>query len=195
MTDDAGNRNNFIEAPSAEETKPVEPTQDTKNDGEPSNTNHVLQPQPVAARLEALREAEKVDRSATSTPEYARTAAEVAESAALVDPPTPLPETVDAAASASPQEAADTAAEVADTAQDLENDSVSILQPHRPLGSIPPASGSCILPSHQAEELTETVAPGQETIADIKEDLQKDTLDIAGVNTEHEPAPLFARML
>lgn len=151
MTDDAGNRNNFIEAPSAEETKPVEPTQDTKNDGEPSNTNHVLQPQPVAARLEALREAEKVDRSATSTPEYARTAAEVAESAALVDPPTPLPETVDAAASASPQEAADTAAEVADTAaevadtaQDLENDSVSILQPHRPLGSIPPASGSCI---------------------------------------------------
>lgn len=122
----------------------MEPTQDTKDDAEPSNTNHVQQPQPIAARLEALKEAEKIDRSATSTPEYARTAAEVAESAALVDPPTPLPETVDAAAPASPQEVADTAAEVADTAQDLDNDSVSIIHPHRPLRSIPLASGPCI---------------------------------------------------
>lgn len=144
MTDDAGNRNNFIEAPSAEETKPEEPTQPTKNDDELSNTNHVQQPQPIAARLEALKEADKVDRSATSTPEYARTAAEVAESAALVDPPTPQPETVDAVASASQQEAAETAAEVADTAEELDNDLVSIPQPHHSLQSIPPASGSRI---------------------------------------------------
>lgn len=142
MTDDAGNRNNFIEAPPAEETKPEEPIQATKNDDELSSTNHVHQPKPVA-RLEVLKEADKVDRSATSTPEYARTAAEVAESAALLDPPTPQPETVDEVASAPPQEAADTAAEtaadtataetaaeVADTAKDLDNDLVSILQPH-----------------------------------------------------------------
>ncbi|KAI7787941.1 hypothetical protein LA080_013246 [Diaporthe eres] len=169
VTDDAGNRNNFIEAPSAEETKPEEPAQATKNDDELSSTNHVHQPKPIA-RLEALKEADKVDRSATSTPEYARTAAEVAESAALLDPPTPQPETVDAVASAAPQEAADTvaetAAEVADTAKDLDND--------------------------LAEENTETVVPAHKTIADIKEDLQKDELDIAGFSNEPEPVPLFA---
>lgn len=141
MTDDAGNRNNFIEAPSAVETKPEEPIQSTKNDDGLSNTNHVQQPQPIAARLEALKEADKVDRSATSTPEYARTAAEVAESAALVDPPTPLPETVDEVVPAQQQEAAETAAEVADTAKEIDNDLVSKLQPHRSLQSIPPASG------------------------------------------------------
>lgn len=37
--------------------------------------------------------------------------------------------------------------------------------------------------------------PAQNTFADIKEDPQKDTLDIAGVHNEHEPAPLFARTL
>lgn len=132
MTDDAGNRNNFIEAPSAEDIEPEEPVQATKNDDQPSSTIHVQQPQPVA-RLEALKEAEKVDRSATSTPEYARTAAEVAESAALVDPPTPQPEREDAVESAPPQDAADTAAEVADTAEDLDKDLVSTLPTHHSL--------------------------------------------------------------
>lgn len=72
----------------------------------------------------------------------------MAESAALLDPPTPQPETADAVASAAPQEAADTvaetAAEVADTAKDLDNDLVSILQPHHSQGSIPLASGPVI---------------------------------------------------
>lgn len=145
MTDDAGNRNNFIEAPSAEDTKADEPTQTPKNDDKPSDSNHIQQPQPQPiARLEALKDAEKVDRSATSTPEYARTAAEVAESAALVDPPTPQPEAADAAASDPPQEAANTAAEVADTAEELDKDLVSILHPHHPLASIPPASDASI---------------------------------------------------
>lgn len=129
MTDDAGNRNNFIEAPSAEEAKPEEPIQPTNHDDDVSSSNHVQQPQPLPiARLEALKETEKVDRSAASTPEYARTAAEVAESAALVDPPTPLPEAVDAVASDPPQEVANTAAEVADTAQNLDKNLVSIPQ-------------------------------------------------------------------
>lgn len=134
VTDDAGNRNNFIEAPSAEDIKPEEPVQATKNDDQPSSTIHVQQPQPQpVARLEALKEAEKVDRSATSTPEYARTAAEVAESAALVDPPTPQPEREDAVESAPHQDAADTAAEVADTAEDLDTDLVSTLLTHHTL--------------------------------------------------------------
>lgn len=167
VTDNAGNRNNFIEAPSAEEAKPEEPTQPTNNDEEVSSTNHVQQPQPQPiARLEVLKEAEKVDRSATSTPEYARTAAEVAESAALVDPPTPQPEAADTVASDASQEAANTAAEVADTAEDLDKD--------------------------LAEEQTETVIPVHQTIADIKEDTQRDHLDIAGFSNDHEPAPLFA---
>lgn len=136
MTDDAGNRNNFIEAPSAEETKPEEPVQATKNDDDVSSTNHIQHPQPVA-RIEALKDADKIDRSGTSTPEYARTAAEVAESAALVDPPTPRPETVDAAASDPTQETADTAAEVADTAEVLDKDWVSNFQPDNSLGVTP----------------------------------------------------------
>ncbi|KKY35961.1 putative pt repeat family protein [Diaporthe ampelina] len=167
VTDDAGNRNNFIEAPSAEESKPDEPVQATKIDDDLSSTNHIQHPQP-AGRIEALKEADKVDRSGTSTPEYARTAAEVAESAALVDPPTSQPETVDAVASTPPQETADTAAEVADTAQDLDKD--------------------------LAEEHTETVVPAHKTVADIKEDLQKDNLDVAGFSNEPEPVPLFARI-
>lgn len=167
VTDDAGNSNNFIEAPSAEEAKPEEPIQTTNHDDDVSSSNHIQQPQPhPVARLEALRETDKVDRSATSTPEYARTAAEVAESAALVDPPTPLPETVDAVATDPPQEAANITAEVADTAQNLDKD--------------------------LAEEHTETIAPAHETIADIKADPQKDDLDTAGFSNDHEPAPLFA---
>lgn len=144
MTDDAGNRNNLIEAPSAEETKLEEPVQATE-ETEESGTNHIQHPQPVA-RLEALKAAEKVDRSGTSTPEYARTAAEVAESAALVDPPTPEPETIDATAPAAAQEAANTAAEVADTAKDLDNDLVSDLQPDQPV--------RFVLPSLRTLELT-----------------------------------------
>lgn len=145
MTDDAGNRNNFIEAPSAEETKSEEPIQSINKDDDVPSTNHVQQPQPQPiARLEALKEAEKIDRSATSTPEYARTAAEVAESAALVDPPTPQPEAADAVASDPPEEAANTAAEVADTAQALDKDLVSNLRPQTPLGPIPPAPGTSI---------------------------------------------------
>lgn len=35
--------------------------------------------------------------------------------------------------------------------------------------------------------------PTHKTIADIKEDLQKDNLDIAGFSNEPEPVPLFAR--
>ncbi|KAK2605133.1 hypothetical protein N8I77_007999 [Diaporthe amygdali] len=177
VTDDAGNRNNLIEAPSAEETNLEEPVQATE-ETEESGTNHIQHPQPVA-RLEALKAAEKVDRSGTSTPEYARTAAEVAESAALVDPPTPEPETIDATAPAAAQEAANTAAEVADTAKDLDNDLVSDLQPDQP-----------------AEEHTETAIPAHETIANVKEDLQNENLDIAGYSNEPEhepePAPLFA---
>ncbi|POS80163.1 hypothetical protein DHEL01_v201426 [Diaporthe helianthi] len=170
VTDDAGNRNNFIEAPSAEEAKPEEPIQPTNHDDDDvSSSDHAQQPQPQPhpiARLESLKETEKVDRSETSTPEYARTAAEVAESAALVDPPTPLPEPVDDVASDPSQEAANTAAEVADSAQNLDK--------------------------NLAEEQTETVVPVHETIADIKSDLQKDVLDIAGFSNDHEPAPLFA---
>lgn len=126
MTDDAGNRNNFIEAPSAVKTKPEEPIQAAKNDHDVLGTNHIQHPQPIA-RLGALKEAEKVDRSGANTPEYARTAAEVADSAALVDPPTTEPETIDATASFPPDEVANTAAEVADTDKDLDNHLVSNL--------------------------------------------------------------------
>ncbi|KAL1880599.1 hypothetical protein Daus18300_001210 [Diaporthe australafricana] len=166
VTDDAGNRNNFIEAPSAVETKSEEPIQPAKNDHEVLGTNLIQHPQPIS-RLEALKEAEKVDRSGTSTPEYARTAAEVAESAALVDPPTPEPETIDVTASSPPDEVANTAAEVADTAKDLDN--------------------------HLAEEHTETVTPAHKTIADVKEDIENENLDTAEFSNEPEHAPpLFA---
>jgi hypothetical protein len=141
VTDDAGHRNNFVQAPSAVEAKLEHPSQPPTNDDEVTSTDHVQQPPPqLIPRLEALKEADRVDRSATSTPEYARTAAEVAESAALVDPPTPLPEPADAAASDPSQEAANTAAEVADTAEDLDNDLVSILRPRYSSGQIPLAS-------------------------------------------------------
>ena len=35
--------------------------------------------------------------------------------------------------------------------------------------------------------------PAHKTVADIKEDLQKDNLDVAGFSNEPEPVPLFAR--
>lgn len=135
MTDDAGNKNNLLEAPSLQDVDP--PRDDTVED----NTQHEMnglgeQTQPVP-RVEALKVSEKVDRSATSTPEYAKTAAEVADSAAWVDPATPEPEVSDEVAaevgyrqmtSTPPQEAADTAAEVADAAKVLDTDKVRPFQ-------------------------------------------------------------------
>lgn len=85
--------------------------------------------------IEALRQPEHIDRWNTSTPEIA---AEVADSAVLLDRTTPEPETLDeATARAQAQEPpavtdiaekaaeADIAAEVADTAETLDVDEAS----------------------------------------------------------------------
>lgn len=153
VTDDMGNKNNLLEAPTLEElelsrqdeahednvqheTNGVHPSgedktieNDTQHDA--NDLGQRVQPLP---RVEALKLSGKADRSGTSTPEYARTAAEVAESAAWIDPATPEPEVSDEVAgevgyrqmtSTPPQEAADTAAEVADAAKSLDINEVS----------------------------------------------------------------------
>lgn len=138
MTDDAGNKNNLLEAPSLQDVDPAQ--YDTVEDitqHDPNDLGQQLQPVP---RVEALKQSDKLDRSGTSTPEYARTAAEVADSAAWVDPATPEPEVSNEVAgevgyrqmtSTPPQEAADTAAEVADAAEVLDTDEVSKPLPRR----------------------------------------------------------------
>lgn len=137
MTDEAGNKNNIIEAPSEAPSLPdPEPSEqdDIYENGtqdETEDNEQHLQPIP---RIEALKLSDKVERSGTSTPDYARTAAEVADSAASVDPATPEPEVSDEVAaetgyrqmtSTPPIEAANTAAEVADIAKTLDTDQVS----------------------------------------------------------------------
>lgn len=132
MTDDAGNKNNLLEAPSLQDMDPAQ--DDTTGENSHYDANNLVQQMQPDPRVEALKLSDKVDRSATSTPEYARTAAEVADSAALVDPATPEPEVSDEVAgevgyrqmtSTPPKEAANTAAEVADAAKILDTDEVS----------------------------------------------------------------------
>ena len=87
-------------------------------------------PKPVHKDLLAvLRQDSPVPRSDASTPDFARTAAEVADSAALLDKEDPVPDLPDDEAgrlgfrrlTATPiKEVAKTAAEVADTAQILD---------------------------------------------------------------------------
>lgn len=96
MTDDAGNKNNLIEAPSPQDADPSGQDEAAEDDAQHDANSHDQQLQAVS-RVEALRQSDNVDRSGTSTPEYARTAAEVADSAAWVDPATPEPEISDAA--------------------------------------------------------------------------------------------------
>lgn len=88
----------------------------------------------TAGRVGELRDNSEIERA--QTPEFARVAAEVADSAALLDRSTPEPEasgtlpeetTQEAPASANIQEIANTAAEVADTAAALDADEVCSL--------------------------------------------------------------------
>lgn len=85
----------------------------------------------LAGRVGELRQPGEIERA--ETPEFARVAAEVADSAALLDRSTPEPESfekatgetaLEAPASAHIQEIANTAAEVADTAEALDVDEV-----------------------------------------------------------------------
>lgn len=91
----------------------------------------IEQPKPLG-RVAELRQPDEIERA--ETPEFARVAAEVADSAALLDRSTPEPESFeknaqetaqDTPASAHIQEVANTAAEVADTAEALDADQVN----------------------------------------------------------------------
>lgn len=92
----------------------------------------------VPKRLQAVIETEAGNRSGTGTPIFARTAAEVADSAALLHEEVPRRETprIDPWSSNARKgtptplsEDAETAAEVADTAEALDNDEVCIRHP------------------------------------------------------------------
>lgn len=114
-------------APAGPVVKPIELNKD--------DTNHVTsadarETQPLS-KVEALRQPEHIDRWNTSTPEIA---AEVADSAVLLDRMTPEPETLDEATAQEPPVTtdiaeraaeADIAAEVADTAETLDVDEAS----------------------------------------------------------------------
>lgn len=96
----------------------------------PQEQNNIGESKP-AGRVGELRNPIEIERA--ETPEFARVAAEVADSAALLDRSTPEPESseraiggtaLEAPASAHIQEIANTAAEVADTAEALDADEV-----------------------------------------------------------------------
>ncbi|KUI59545.1 Midasin [Cytospora mali] len=192
--DDAAIENNLLETPPLQDTDLSEQVETTEDDGQPppqdtnlgeqvqateDDTQHdandqdqKVQPLP---RVEALKQSEKVHQSGTSTPEYARTAAEVADSAALVDPATPEPEVSNEVAaevgyrqmtSTPPQEAADTAAEVADTAKALD--------------------------TNEAGASIEFAPTAYKIMADVKEGVKDESLDIVGYSNDPDPVPLFA---
>ena len=109
VTDDQGNKNNIIEVRDFQKNASKGP-------------------------LEALKQEFAESRSGASTPGFVRTAAEVADSAALLDKDPPDPEIPDDEAgrlgvrrlTATPiPEVAKTAAEVADTAKQLDSEEVS----------------------------------------------------------------------
>lgn len=140
VTDDAGNRNNILEAPKVTvpeehtgseetaadvQTKPAESTEgSTQNVPQNTDANpEIVQPQPVS-QLEVLKSSDQVDPARTSTPEFIKTITEVSESAALLDRSTPEPRApeigtgrneVPTSTTVQPNPA-DTAAEVADSA-------------------------------------------------------------------------------
>jgi len=152
-TDDLGNRNNVLDAPGAKEAPEPgtgilgssEKAEDSKlavrskleQDDKAEVASSGLDANSGSSRLPAVANAAKAlldtkePRSGTSTPGYARTAAEVADSAALVDQEEPEPELSDAEAgktgyrrlSSTPiPEVAQAAAEVADSAQALDRE-------------------------------------------------------------------------
>ena len=119
VTDEAGNRNNKMEV------KQSPPAQ--------------AKPKPLHKDLlTVLHQDGPVPRSDTSTPDFVRTAAEVADSAALLDKEAPEPDVSDSEAGRlglrrlthTPiQEVAKTAAEVADTAQSLDAEGAEEVRP------------------------------------------------------------------
>lgn len=110
-----------------------QPSMIAENSSPPQDNNTIDQSK-LAGRVGELRDPGEIERA--QTPEFARVAAEVADSAALLDRSgvsTPQPEafgkatreiTQEAPASAHIQEIANTAAEVADTAEALDADEV-----------------------------------------------------------------------
>ncbi|KUI64780.1 Midasin [Cytospora mali] len=172
--DGVGIENNLLETSPLQDTDLGEQVEATDDDTQHDANDQDQKVQPLP-RVEALKQSEKADRSGTSTPEYARTAAEVADSAALVDPATPEPEVSNEVAaevgyrqmtSTPPQEAADTAADVADTAEALDTD--------------------------EAGASIEFAPTAYKIMADAKEGVKDESLDIVGYSNDPDPVPLFA---
>lgn len=128
-------RKHIPEVPAVEPTEPsTEEVNNTANEGTHHATSDDTQEARHVPMVEALRQPEHIDRWNTHTPEVA---AEVADSAALLDLPTPEPEASDelVKTEAEPPSAiadiaekaaeADIAAEVADTAESLDVDEAS----------------------------------------------------------------------
>lgn len=114
----------------------AQPSATTEDSSHQQDQNTIHQPKPIG-RVGELRQPSEIERS--ETPEFARVAAEVADSAALLDRSTPEPEASgratgeavqDTPASAHIQEVANTAAEVADTAEALDADEVRNVAPN-----------------------------------------------------------------
>ncbi|KAK3333106.1 hypothetical protein B0T19DRAFT_116828 [Cercophora scortea] len=137
-TDAMGNKNHELQVPSPEQspngTPPIGSEEKPAGVEIPKSTNgDVVAPKPGLSPANAAKEilGRYEPHSGSSTPSFARTAAEVADSAALLnkeEPETPIPD--DEAGrigfrrmSSTPiSEVAKTAAEVADSAQTLDND-------------------------------------------------------------------------
>lgn len=132
-------RKSINEVPAVESTESTTEGQNSTTDEDTNhvtnNNTHETRPVPM---FEALKQPEHIDRWNTHTPEVA---AEVADSAALLDLPTPEPEASDELVDDTEAELplaisdiaekaaeADIAAEVADTAETLDADEASQIQ-------------------------------------------------------------------
>ncbi|KAL0931821.1 uncharacterized protein CTRU02_212774 [Colletotrichum truncatum] len=142
VTDDAGNRNNLLNAPASQESTQVNGTksngQDTNEENTASSTNianmdaSTTQLDPKPKPLEHLKDEERKRLSSTPIEQVANTAAEVADTAEKLDaeddtarlaPLNRLKDEERKRLSSTPiEQVAKTAAEVADTAQKLDAD-------------------------------------------------------------------------
>ncbi|GAB1320563.1 hypothetical protein MFIFM68171_10773 [Madurella fahalii] len=137
MTDSAGNTNHVLEV------KPLKEQQPRGQQDMGDDTGFPKLGKPLPKHLQPAINAEVDHRSGTSTPDFVRTAAEVAESAALLHEEVPRRQTprVDSWSSNARKgtptplsEDAETAAEVAGTAETLDNDENPILIFEQPPG-------------------------------------------------------------